>query len=198
MGQYAAAAAPVDLDVVMRFWDDGFLYLGRAADLGIAGPPTEEQQAQHRRARRRRTLEELASEAGSPVFRSFRLVPEGHVYAEAQSWAIDADALPTDAATPGSAAIAQGRRRSARYQVEAKRSSPYAANDTAAWRESPGPARVRRRARRALLQTSTDARYTVSSTLYYPSNAVVRVCACASAGPVCVRDASGARQSHSM
>ncbi|GFR39709.1 hypothetical protein Agub_g188 [Astrephomene gubernaculifera] len=146
-------------ETVNRYRLEGYVYLGNAGDLGFSGVPSAEKQEAHRRARR--ALQDGAQSSSSPdadwdpsklVYRSFRLHRDGSLYAETQPWTLAEASLPPSGSRGGSARMPPSHRR----QLS----------------ERPG-AHAAGRSGRSLLQA--DGRYPVTSTHYWPNNALVQM-----------------------
>ncbi|KAG2444970.1 hypothetical protein HXX76_001705 [Chlamydomonas incerta] len=190
----------VDTEAITRYWTEGYIYLGLAADLGVTGVPENSDPAAERR---RRAVQELDN--SELLFRSFRLHADGSLYAEAQPWALDVSAPSGE--RQGSVSDEEVLRRRARHRLlQQRQQEPQRPKrqgdgggflkqqqqwdpdldagdgDQAEEQEAAGtvvnpqggPAAARRRWRRGLLQKE-DARYPVRDTGYWPNNAIVQM-----------------------
>ncbi|GIM06536.1 hypothetical protein Vretimale_10831 [Volvox reticuliferus] len=153
-----------------RFHSIGYIYLGKADELGFQGISA----AGGLKASVRRNLQKASDDRvqdedppGGPlqrVYRSFRLYQDGSLYAELEPWTVPGDRHAAEPA--GSEGTEDLETWQQQQQQQPHAGSPHHAKDVA-------NSRARGRAARSLLQQGTN--YSAGSALYWPNNAVVQM-----------------------
>ncbi|GLI60548.1 hypothetical protein VaNZ11_002705 [Volvox africanus] len=168
-------------ETLTRFQSSGYIYLGKADELGFQGiGATGGLTASVRRNLKKtsygRPQDASGHSGGSQrrVYRSFRLYRDGSLYAEISPWTVPGDQAMELAGLEGTVdvdilqtAAAARQQQQQQQQQQPHASAPHLTQEAA-------NSSVRGRTARSLLQQE-GTNYSVSSTLYWPNNAVVQM-----------------------